>query len=88
MADHREHNFLAALWRLQEEAGLSDSELARTLSVHYSLISHTKAGRRRLGRKLILAAVEQFPSLGSLLSLNVPVVTNELPTGTEAGAAA
>lgn len=76
MSEEITQQFLARLWELQAEAGVSNTELALILGCSPSYIRHMKAGRKgkRIGLHIALAAVRRFPELGSFLLLaDLPV---------------
>lgn len=77
--------FLARLWELQAEAGLSNGQLARLLGCSPSYVSHLRAGRRgrQVGLTLTLAAIRRFPDLGVFLTSELPTGTVELPSVTD-----
>lgn len=70
MPEEITRQFLARLWELQADAGLSDAALARRLEVHRTYISHMKSGRkgRRLTMDFALRAIREFPPLAVFLT--------------------
>lgn len=80
MDEPREQAFLTRLWEIQAEHGLNDTDLARRLGVHASLLTHMKAGRkgRQLSLRFALAAVECFPVLRSFLLPDLTTISGPL----------
>lgn len=73
MGEELSAQFLAELWRLQEEAGLTNAQLARDLGCKRSYLSRVKAGGRKsnISYEFALRAARRFPELKPLLD---PVV--------------
>jgi transcriptional regulator with XRE-family HTH domain len=69
VSDDRHTTFLARLWELQAEAGLSDSALAEQLGVSQSYVSRLRSGDRgqRLTINIVGRAVHVFRELASFL---------------------
>lgn len=78
--------FLARLWELQDEAGLSKRGLARELGVSRAYIQMLRSGKRgsHLSANFALLAAARFPELRVLLSLIVPTVDDSDTIGTPA----
>ena len=76
--------FLDALWRIQAERALSNTDLARRLGVHPSLISRLRGGEYGVTLRTIDAAVSAFPELGPMLLADLPTGTSRVNNGTPA----
>jgi hypothetical protein len=86
MSEEVTRKFLARLWALQAEAGLSNAELAERIGCDASYISHLRAWRRRrrLGLDIALGAASVFPELRAFfLPSDFPVSNTDVPTGNE-----
>ncbi len=70
--------FLARLWELQAEQGLSGSALARDLGVSPGYISRMKRGARghRLSLNFAHRATQRFPELALFLTSDLPIITD------------
>ena len=82
MGEEISAQFLAALWRLQDEAGLTNAQLARDLGCKRSYLSRVKAGGRKsnISYEFALRAARRFPELRQLLSPDVLDVTSSVTT--------
>lgn len=86
MSEETTKEFLARLWELQAEAGISNADLARRLGIHPSYVRHMKAGRRgkQIGLDLAVRAATLFPELRRFfLPSELPVSNTVVPTGNE-----
>ncbi len=84
----RERAFLAKLWEMQAEAGLSDAALARDMGVSHSHVSRAKHDPTRVfGVKFLLGACDRFPELAFFLSRDIPDGIGTMTNGTGKGAA-
>lgn len=61
----REQAFMATLWTIQTETGLTDTALADRLGIERTIIPQTKR-RGTLGKTLLVAACDQYPHLREL----------------------
>ncbi len=85
MSEETTRKFLERLWMLQEQAGLTNTQLARLIGASPSYVAHLKAGHRgkRLGLRYALMAVEQFPELRVFLTADLPTITPDVPADTQ-----
>ncbi len=90
MNEETTREFLQRLWQAQDDAGVSNAELARRLECDASYITHLRLGRRdypKLGAAFVLNAARHFPDLRSfLLPAELLVGNTSVPTnhgGTE-----
>lgn len=81
----RMQTFLARLWELQADAGLTDADLARQMGVDQALISRAKRDHpKTVGSKFLLRAGTVFPELGFLLFPDLSNITTDMsPVKTE-----
>lgn len=82
MDDELSARFLAALWRLQDEAGLTNAQLARDLGCKRSYISRVQAVDRRsnISYGFALRAARRFPELRLLLDPDVLEIISRVTT--------
>lgn len=85
MSEEVTRAFLARLWELQAEAGMSNAELSRRLGCHPSYIRHLKIrDRRRIGLDIALNAASLFPELRRFfLPTELPVSNTAVPESNE-----
>ncbi len=70
MDEQTTRDFLQRLWKAQNDAVVSNAELARRLDCDASYITHLKQERKRhprLGAAFVLNAARHFPELRSFL---------------------
>lgn len=58
---------LAAIEECQKNRGLTDSEFARFLGIHYSYWSMIKSGRRPFGLKFLMVVAAKLPETHRLI---------------------
>lgn len=89
MSTTREATFLKRLSELQQDAGMTDADLARAMGVDQSLISRVKrSDPPTFGIKFALGACDRFPELRFLLFPDVPILTSDVPVLTDGEGAA
>lgn len=61
------HRLLESLWRHQNEAGLTDRQLAKRLNVDRSTLLYIQSGAREPGLKVLRGILHTFPVLEPLV---------------------
>lgn len=71
--------FLARLWELQAEHGLTGAALARELGISEPYLSRLKRGIRgqRLSVNFVHRAVQRFPELAFFLTSGLPIIKDD-----------
>ncbi len=73
--------FLARLWEIQGQRGLTDAALADLIGIDRPYMSRLKSGLRgqRPSARLVLSIVRAFPELGVFLGSDVRIGNAILP---------
>lgn len=80
--------FLTELWRLQEQRGLTDAEMARLLGISHPYLSRLKTGERKpRSLAIALSMVREFPELAPFLSSDLRTDQPILPICKDEGVA-